>query len=102
MRHFWGPAICILTVLIPSVSSNAQSQVTDFRGTWTFKSGANPYRISTLVITPSVSKLEVVETRQPDKQKKQRVLTYNLEGRGESNLAIDGSRELVSRTLWKE
>jgi hypothetical protein len=101
MKTLFGTVVLTLALLVTSLGSPPQVKVPDFSGTWVFKSGKNPNKVTSFRIAQTDAAIEITETHKPKAQQADRVLTYYSDGRGESNPTSDGKSELKSRSKWE-
>jgi len=101
MKTLLGTVLLTLALLVTSLGCPPQLKGPDFSGTWVFKSGKNPNKVTSLRITQTEAAIEITESHKPKAQHSDRVLTYYSDGRGESNPTSDGKSELKSRSKWE-
>ena len=98
MKILFGTVLLTLALLATSLGSPPQVKVPDLSGTWVFKSGKNPNKVTSLRIAQMDAAIEITETHKPKAKRADRVLTYYSDGRGEANPTSDGKSELKSRS----
>ena len=100
MKLLLRTGMIVLSLLITSLNSSAQTNVADLTGTWVFKSGRNDHHLANIQINQSGPQIAVTEKYEPKQKRSNRILTYYSDARGESNESFDGKHQLKSRTKW--